>query len=124
VPCAQSLRDEVEITVQVNQLYLRAEHELRPIGLFQGGACEDNRLPRCDPISNRIVQRLEPRGPIRVIERNAGTHLGDTGCGVKVVRISKGPSEFLGKLLPDRGLSDTANSHEQNDHDTFLHKHG
>src|SRR5271169_436986 len=119
LPGLKTLRDEAEVSMQEDRLDLRTNHELSPVSFLQCRTSQYNGLPRRDPADYRIVQCLKPRSPVGICERDAGAHLGDIGSGVEIVSIGRGPPKLLSEGLPDRGLPDAANPHEQDDHRTF-----
>ena len=59
-----------------------------------------------------VVQSLEPRCSILVVQRDPMLHLFDICRWMEIIRIKKDPVEFFSDLLSDSRLPGTGYTHE------------
>src|ERR1700722_1972382 len=109
----QPVPDRCLIHVKIDKFWrdrFIAEHGA--IGLLQGGTSQDDRVVCGHLLLQLIVQPLQPRRPILVVERNSMLHLFDIGLGMEIIRIQKDPVQFLSHFHADSRLPGTGYTHE------------
>src|SRR5262249_46752912 len=84
----------------------------RAVAPLEGGASDDavatGRARLVDPARDR----LEPRPPVLVGQRNAAVHFFDIGRGMEPVAVIELPPEFSRELVGDRGLARSGYAHD------------
>src|ERR1700712_2415845 len=66
-----------------------------------------------------VVDRLQPRRAIRIVERMACAHFGDISWRVEIVRVVETPAQLTREFEPHRGFAAARNAHEYDDQRRF-----
>ena len=90
---------------------------LAAVRLLERGTHQHDGLGRSrNPANNRVMQGLQPRRTIRVVQRNPGTHLRHIRRRVEIVSVHKTPMQVLRERLAYSGLPHPADAHQEDDH--------
>jgi len=113
----EPLRQHLLLGVQVDEADgAQVAAQRLPVSLLERGTGQDQRFAAAVGGRDRRMERRQPRRPIRIGQRRAGSHLFDSRAGVIVIAFDKPAAELGGERAGNGRLPDAGHAHEHEDH--------